>query len=115
AETPTHVLDTEPLGIQAEASKQPESSFEILAQQSPDPVERRVYELFVEMQQNQQNQISLKDFDHMVFNGSVDPTQVSRLRSKLFDVLRERHGKNLIQLDRNPLDKRYKILVVNFS
>lgn len=100
----------------AEEAPQPESAAEKLSQlhaQSTDPLEQKMYALMLELHQQGVKQIALKDFDQRLFNGNADAAQSSRTRMKLLEIMRKRHGKELVQIKKNPVDRRYKVLEFN--
>lgn len=81
--------------------------------QQPDPKLAIIWELIYRTLKENQTSIPLTDVNKALFGEERLDAHVSRVRSKLIHLVQEQVGEEVIWIERNKLDKRFKVMRVN--
>ena len=104
-QTPRIQLQRNSFGIQVLVDKQVVSL--------PDPKLILIWELIYRMVEEKQTSLNMAELNQVLFNQEHLDSHVSRVRSKLIRLIQDQVGKEFIWIERNKLDKRFKVIRIN--
>lgn len=81
----------------------------------PDAKLSLIWDFIYRMVEEQQTSLNLADLNKALFNQEHVDAHVSRVRSKLINLLQDQLGQEFIWIERNKLDKRYKVIRINLE
>lgn len=79
----------------------------------PDPKLTLIWELIYRMVEEKQTTLNMAELNQVLFNQEHLDSHVSRVRSKLIGLIQDQVGKEFIWIERNTLDKRFKVICIN--
>jgi hypothetical protein len=80
-----------------------------------DPNLEQFFKAVYDLKKQEKSEILMSEFDNMIFTDQHSQPFRSKIKKKLFRLVNSKFERPFITIDVYPLDKRYKMIVLNLD